>query len=151
MEQNPFTPPSAQLAETPNPPASLARKLARVGLVVLVIGIAAMIILPSYSDYTPRARVSEGILVATVIKRTIAERLQSGVSPEKVGAGLTVPRQGLVKGGTVAENGSIYVVIEDPPAVVTMRITNIDPATHEAKWECVGWPTKQMPASCREL
>ncbi|HEX4326308.1 MAG TPA: pilin [Burkholderiales bacterium] len=149
MEQNFFTPPSAELAEAPEAPLSLRSRLLRIGLVLLALGIAALIFLPSYADYTPRARVSEGILAASGLKQAITERLQSGTAPEKAGAGLTLPRQGVVKGGSVAENGSIYVVLEDPPAVITMRILSIDAATHEPKWECIGWPAKHMPASCR--
>jgi len=117
-----------------------------------VVAITILVILAStdYTDYTPRARVSEGLLLAVSLRTEITERIRAGTPPQSAGAGLTITRGGAVKGGTVSENGSIYVVFENPPAVLTMKITNFDPATRQVKWQCLGYPAKVMPASCRE-
>ena len=44
-------------------------------IVVAIIGILASIALPAYTDYTIRAKVSEGVIIASGAKATIAENL----------------------------------------------------------------------------
>ena len=46
-------------------------------IVVAIIGILAAVALPAYSDYTKRAKVSEGILAASAWRTTITEVYQS--------------------------------------------------------------------------
>jgi type IV pilus assembly protein PilA len=47
-------------------------------IVVAIIGILAAVALPAYQDYTVRARVSEGLTLASAAKATIAENAVSG-------------------------------------------------------------------------
>jgi len=153
MNENPYATPRAEIVETSvgeEPKSKLRRAFWIILCVAVFVGILVLLAGPSFEDYAPRARVSEGILAVAALKQEINERLQSGTPPQSVGAGLVVPRGNIVKGGTVAENGSIYVVVEEPPAVVTMTIANFNSATKQATWRCVGWPAKVMPASCRE-
>jgi type IV pilus assembly protein PilA len=49
-------------------------------IVVAIIGILAAVALPAYSDYTVKARVSEGILAASQCRTTVAEVYQTGSS-----------------------------------------------------------------------
>ena len=46
-------------------------------IVVAIIGILAAVALPAYQDYTIRAKVSEGLVLATALKTAIAETHQS--------------------------------------------------------------------------
>ena len=55
-------------------------------IVVAIIGILAAIALPAYQDYTVRARVSEGLILASAAKVGIAEFLASG-NPTGAGTG----------------------------------------------------------------
>ena len=46
-------------------------------IVVAIIGILAAVALPAYQDYTIRAKVSEGLVLAGALKTAIAESHQS--------------------------------------------------------------------------
>ncbi|MGK2915637.1 MAG: pilin [Porticoccaceae bacterium] len=46
-------------------------------IVVAIIGILAAVALPAYQDYTIRAKVSEGLVLATALKTSISENFQS--------------------------------------------------------------------------
>ena len=49
-------------------------------IVVAIVGILAAIAIPAYQDYTVRARVSEGLSLASAAKTTVAENAASGVA-----------------------------------------------------------------------
>lgn len=49
-------------------------------IVVAIIGILAAIALPAYQDYTVRARVSEGLSLASAAKVAVAENAASGTA-----------------------------------------------------------------------
>ncbi|WP_418648401.1 pilin [Thauera butanivorans] len=57
-------------------------------IVVAIVGILAAVALPAYQDYTKRARVTEGISLATSAKTAIAENAASAVEYD---AGWTAP------------------------------------------------------------
>ncbi|MBW8370053.1 MAG: pilin [Thiobacillus sp.] len=48
-------------------------------IVVAIIGILAAVAIPAYQDYTVRAKVTEGLSLASGIKATIAENAANGI------------------------------------------------------------------------
>lgn len=63
-------------------------------IVVAIIGILAAIALPAYQDYTVRARVSEGLALASAAKINVQDVLASGnptAAAAGYGFGFTVP------------------------------------------------------------
>ena len=55
-------------------------------IVVAIIGILAAIALPAYQDYTVRARVSEGLAMASGAKATVAENIANNGGTVPAGA-----------------------------------------------------------------
>ena len=72
-------------------------------IVVAIIGILAAVALPAYQDYTVRAKVSEGIVLASGLKPLVADNASNGTDPAKAdGLG------GLVKGMPVDAAGTTF-------------------------------------------
>src|SRR5271155_2844734 len=55
-------------------------------IVVAIIGILAAIAIPAYQDYTVRARVTEGLSLASALKVLIAENAMNGASNLALGS-----------------------------------------------------------------
>ena len=63
-------------------------------IVVAIIGILAAVALPAYQDYTVRARVSEGLVLAGAAKQNVADILAKGAigaDPDGYGSGYSAP------------------------------------------------------------
>ena len=62
-------------------------------IVVAIIGILAAVAIPAYQDYTVRAKVTEGLSLASGIKATIAENAANGIALNNntPGVGATPP------------------------------------------------------------
>ena len=116
-------------------------------IVVAIIAILAAIALPAYQDYMARARVSEGLVIASGAKATVAENIAADAADDCAG----------VDGGTVNRTtltcaaGVLTVAVAAGPATVTMTLT---PALTAAgtTWDCAvsaATANKYVPAECR--
>ncbi len=121
-------------------------------IVVAIIGILAAIALPAYQDYTVRARVSEGLAVASAGKTTVSENYSN--NPASVT---------LCSGGTFgAAAGHATVTCADATGILTVTmdaaaqnvILSLTPAFNPqgTDWTCAvaaAANNKYVPAECR--
>lgn len=82
-------------------------------IVVAIIGILAAVALPAYQDYTVRARVSEGLVLATSAKIAVTENAVQGAG---FASGWTVPG---------ATKNVSSVAIADTTGVITVTYTAV--------------------------
>jgi type IV pilus assembly protein PilA len=85
-------------------------------IVVAIIGILAAVAIPAYQDYTVRAKVTEGLTLASGLKVTIADNAANGIALNNntpgVGAAPAFTATRNVSGLAVAEvNGEITVTM----------------------------------------
>ncbi len=119
-------------------------------IVVAIIGILAAIALPAYQDYTIRARVTEGLSLASGLKATVAENVanfNSLGSTSCNGANLNVA--GHVSGLTCSSTGAIGATMDATANSVTVLLTPSFTASAPLTWACSGSDDTYIPAECR--
>ncbi|HEX5687655.1 MAG TPA: pilin [Ideonella sp.] len=123
-------------------------------IVVAIIGILAAVALPAYQDYTIRARVSEGVGIASGAKSTVGENLASGKTGDDLCAGVNADGTTQV-GGTIlgcAEGVLTAEVDSRVSSVGTVTIT-LSPSSSSAgvAWSCTSDSDqfKYVPSECR--
>lgn len=133
-------------------------------IVVAIIGILAAVALPAYQDYTVRAKVTEGLSLATGAKTTVAENAANAVSP--LSAGWSAPDT-TANVSAVSVNGSSGIItitytsvagggtlILSPTAGGSGLTAGTAPSSN-ISWTCKKSVTgatladKYLPASCR--
>ena len=133
-------------------------------IVIAIIGILAAIALPAYQDYTIRAKVSEGIVLADAAKTTVGEYRQSQ------GTWATTAAAAGMSGTIKTKNVTSVVLGATPNVVLVTFSASLDPAVGGAQVAFVGtvdatnnsgiisWTCntsantikpKYLPASCR--
>ncbi|MBN8491346.1 MAG: pilin [Burkholderiales bacterium] len=129
-------------------------------IVVAIIGILAAVALPAYQDYTVRARVTEGLSLASGAKTSVAENAAVGAAD--LSAGWTAPTatagvSGVAINGANGEititftasagNGTIVMV----PTSGGSALASGTAAPNSIVWSCSGGTlvAKFRPSSCR--
>jgi type IV pilus assembly protein PilA len=125
-------------------------------IVVAIIGILAAIALPTYQDYTIRAKVSELIIAGSPYQTTITESAHSNNTLVNSGVGLTVALSGkVVSGSSVTDDGVITIMGSSTTIGTTVSIvlTPTFGANGHVLWTCgTGGDITQfkfVPSECR--
>ena len=130
-------------------------------IVVAIIGILAAVALPAYSDYTVRARVTEGLAFADSAKATVAENIASnggviGATGNCQGVNQLATGSKAVNIDVLAcddTNGKITVTMTTKAASVEFSMTPTAGAGNPITWVCApktpNTMNKFMPTSCR--
>ena len=139
-------------------------------IVVAIIGILAAIALPAYQDYTVRARVSEGMVLAASAKLAVAENaangksFDSGYSPVLTGSGQksvdatsidqttgTITITYKVNVAPAATNSVTFVPTSGGAVLAGTATDSTVPTGPAITWNCTGGTliAKYRPAECR--
>jgi type IV pilus assembly protein PilA len=124
-------------------------------IVVAIIGILAAVAIPAYQDYTIRARVTEGLSLASAAKVAVAETFQSqNAVPTQVSTGYVTPAAtNSVTSVAIAGDGSGTITIAYTAAAGGGNITMVPALATGAPvtWVCTGGTLipKYRPAVCR--
>ncbi len=122
-------------------------------IVVAIIGILAAVAIPAYQDYTVRARVTEGLALASSAKTAVAETYQNNGSFVLTASGWSAPKDTKnVKSVAVTDNTGVVTVTmtslaQDVVLTLTPALTVGQPVT----WVCTTTNDKKkfVPAECR--
>ena len=91
-------------------------------IVIAILGILLAIAIPAYSDYTIRAKISEGINLAAATKMAVAETRQSSATWPGTNAAAGVASSGSITGTYVTS------VAVSGNGLITVTYRNIDTA-----------------------
>ncbi len=123
-------------------------------IVVAIIGILAAIAIPAYQDYTIRARVTEGLEMASSAKLAVSETAMTNnaLPADQAATGYTTPAAtGNVASIAIGAAGAITITYTAPAGGGTIIMTPNLTANGDVTWVCTGGTllAKYRPASCR--
>lgn len=122
-------------------------------IVVAIIGILAAIALPAYQDYTVRARVSEGLALASSAKTAVAETYQNNNAFVLTASGWTAPSgtKNVQSVGVADSTGVITVTMSTLAQSVVLTLTPGLTVGQPVTWTCTTDASfkKYVPAECR--
>ncbi|WP_430231052.1 pilin [Nitrosomonas communis] len=127
-------------------------------IVIAIIGILAAVAIPSYQDYTIRARVSEALNIASAAKTTVSENISNngGTVPAGAAACRGVTTIGAATGnvasmGCTDGTGVITITTTNNAGPVTLTLTPTAAGGAAITWACArtAGNNNHVPANCR--
>lgn len=130
-------------------------------IVIAILAILLAIAIPAYQDYTVRAKVSEGINLASAVKLAVSETYQSeGTLPGNNGAAGVAASNEIIGNNVsdvaVGANGLITITYSADPKITGDAVV-FSPTTGggSIQWTCGVLPgttveSRFLPATCRQ-
>jgi type IV pilus assembly protein PilA len=129
-------------------------------IVVAIIGILAAVAVPAYQDYMIRARVTEGLSLASGAKTTVSENIMNGTPAASGGAtaGWAAPAA-TTNVASVAVGGTGVITVTGTAKAAGFGVTltptpvwvaDTTPVETSVTWRCATTTDKKyVPAECR--
>jgi type IV pilus assembly protein PilA len=129
-------------------------------IVVAIIGILAAVAIPAYQDYTVRARVTEGLSLASSGKTAVSENAASASATLDAGWNAPAPTTNVSGVVITPASGVITVTYTTAAGAGTIILTPTSggaalvagtPPTGAINWDCTGGTLqdKYKPSNCR--
>jgi type IV pilus assembly protein PilA len=125
-------------------------------IVVAIIGILAAVAIPAYQDYTVRAKVTEGLSLASAAKTSVSEFFATNgrLPGSNVSAGIASSESisgNSVDNVSVNSGGSIVVDFSTQPIAGDTIVLSPSTSGGRVSWDCAGGSLdpKYRPSSCR--
>lgn len=126
-------------------------------IVVAIIGILAAVAIPAYQDYIVRAKVTEGLNLASAAKTAVAETYQTLSTYPSSNTAAGLPAAGSIVGNNVSSvgvsgSGVITITYKTDAKIAndTIIMTPTD-SSGSVQWNCTGGDVEDRyrPANCR--
>jgi type IV pilus assembly protein PilA len=125
-------------------------------IVVAIIGILAAVAIPAYQDYTVRARVTEGLAMASSAKLIVAENAMNTSAKFDTGFNAPAATKNVTSVAVSDTTGEITVTYTTAAGGGTILVTPSaltagTPPSGPITWTCTGGTLdkKYRPAECR--
>ncbi|KTD72988.1 pilin [Legionella tucsonensis] len=130
-------------------------------IVVAIVGILAAIAIPAYQDYVVRARVTEGLSIASSAKTTVSENATTGNNDLSQGWSFANPTANVQNVVVTAATGVITITYTALAQSVVLTLTPQangaalvagTPPTDPITWVCAvnnAANNRYVPANCR--
>ena len=127
-------------------------------IVVAIIGILAAVAIPAYQDYTVRAKVTEGLSLASAAKTSVSEYFSSNDTMPADNSAAGLAQAGSISGNNVQSvtvgTGVITILYSGTGTTIGGSTLVLTPTTTAGKvqWTCTtggNVEAKYRPSSCR--
>lgn len=123
-------------------------------IVIAIVGILGAIAIPAYQDYTIRARVMEGLELATTAKLAVSETTitNNALPTTQEATGYTSPEKTSNVASIVIKEGKVVIAYTEAAGGGTIILVPSLKDNGDVSWDCTAGTelAKYRPANCRK-